>query len=149
VIDPRRIPAVTAHDAHGRLTTTAADGGAPLLVDVREPNEYVEVRAAGAVLLPLSSFVERHRELPTDRPLLMICRSGARSAQATAFLLGNGWADVSNVAGGTLAWVAAGLPARRGALEPGEGDLQGLPLAGRPAGPGRPRPAGRGRSGRR
>jgi rhodanese-related sulfurtransferase len=122
VLDPRRIPAVSAQDAHGRLTA-AADAGAPLLVDVREPNEYVEVRAEGAVLLPLSRFMERHRELPTDRPLLMICRSGARSAQATAFLLGNGWTNVTNVAGGTLAWLAAGLPARRGVLEPGEGDL--------------------------
>ena len=56
----------------------------------------------------------RYRELPQDRPLLMICRTGARSGQATAFLLANGWTDVVNVAGGTLAWERAGLPVRRG-----------------------------------
>ena len=75
--------------------------------------------------MPLSTFLLRYRELPRDRPLLMICRSGARSGQATAFLIANGWTDVVNVAGGTLAWERAGLPVRRGAPAPGEGDLPG------------------------
>ncbi|MBF8289093.1 MAG: Rhodanese-like protein [Chloroflexi bacterium] len=55
----------------------------------------------------------------------MICESGGRSAQATAFLLANGWQDVTNVMGGTLAWERAGLPVRYGPPEPGEGDLPG------------------------
>jgi rhodanese-related sulfurtransferase len=53
----------------------------------------------------------------------MICRTGARSAQATDYLLAQGWPDVANVAGGTLAWESAGLPVRRGTPDPGEGDL--------------------------
>jgi rhodanese-related sulfurtransferase len=73
----------------------------------------------------MSTFVLRHRELPQDRPILMICQTGARSGQTTAFLIANGWMDVVNVAGGTLAWERAGLPVRRGALAPGEGDLPG------------------------
>ena len=127
MFDPHRIPVVTVAEAHRQLNESPADASAtsPLLVDVREPNEFTDFRAEGAVLFPLSTFVARHEELPRDRPLLMICQSGARSAQATAFLLANGWPDVANVEGGTLAWVRAGLPSRRGEPDPGEGDLLG------------------------
>lgn len=85
-----------------------------LLVDVREENEHAEVHAQGATLLPLSELETRYRELPTGRPLVMICRSGARSARAGEFLLQNGYTDVTNMSGGTLAWVEAGLPSVRG-----------------------------------
>ena len=50
-----------------------ADAAEPLLVDVREPDEFRTVRANGAVLMPMSEFQERHAELPKDRPLLVIC----------------------------------------------------------------------------
>jgi rhodanese-related sulfurtransferase len=138
VIDPRRIPSVDVLEAErrrgGALETAEAEeaggeaggdanGGTPLLVDVREPREFAAVRAEGAALVPLSTFMLRFRELPKDRPLLMICNTGARSGQATAFLLANGWTDVVNVGGGTIAWERAGLPVRRGAPAPGEGDL--------------------------
>lgn len=129
MIDPRRIPAVDVLEAERRLGSAAEDaeigkgGPTPLLVDVREPNEFAQVRAEGAVLVPISTFLLRYRELPQDRPLLMICQTGARSGQATAFLLANGWTDVVNVAGGTLAWERAGLPVRRGAPAAGEGAL--------------------------
>jgi rhodanese-related sulfurtransferase len=102
---------------------SASDVGMPLLVDVRERNEFVQVRAPGAVLYPTSSFLLRFEELPRDRPLHVICNSGSRSAAVTAWLLRNGWSDVHNVAGGMLAWVRAGLEVRRGPLDPGEGDL--------------------------
>jgi rhodanese-related sulfurtransferase len=92
----------------------------PLLVDVRELGEFAEFRAEGSVLLPLSQFVARFRELPTDRPLLLICRSGGRSAQATGFLLAAGWSDVANVAGGMLGWLSSGLPVRSGPPDPEE-----------------------------
>ncbi len=95
----------------------------PLLVDVRERNEFVQVRAPGAVIYPTSSFLLRFEELPRDRPLHVICNSGSRSAAVTAWLLRNGWSDVHNVAGGMVAWVRAGLETRRGPLAPGEGDL--------------------------
>lgn len=95
----------------------------PLLVDVRERTEFVEVRAPGAVLYPTSSFLVRFTELPKDRPLHVVCRTGSRSAAVTAFLLRNGWTDVHDVGGGMAAWLRAGLDVRRGPLEPGEGDL--------------------------
>ena len=94
-----------------------------LLVDVRDPNEFVAVRAPGAVLFPTSSFLLRFEELPRDRPLHVICASGSRSAAVAAWLLRNGWSDVHDVAGGMTAWLRAGLEVRRGPLAPGEGDL--------------------------
>jgi len=116
----RPIPSVDVREADRRLRTAPGTDQAPLLVDVREVNEYVQVRAEGARLLPLSQFMARYQELPNDRPLLMICHSGGRSLQATAFLLANGWPDVTNVAGGTAAWVAVGLTTRTGPPGPDE-----------------------------
>ena len=112
-------------DSNGGLAATAGavGAGAPLLVDVRERSEFIQVRAPGAVLYPTSSFLLRFEELPRDRPLHVICNSGSRSAAVTAWLLRNGWTDVLNVNGGMVAWVRAGLETRRGPLAPGEGDL--------------------------
>lgn len=95
----------------------------PLIVDVREANEFAAVRLDDVVLLPMSSFAERFAELPKDRPLLVMCAAGARSAAATAHLLRNGYTYVVNVAGGITEWQRAGLPVRKGPVEPGEGDL--------------------------
>lgn len=131
-----QIPSIDVHEAADGAERAAARGGpggaagagshgsaAPLLVDVRERNEFIEVRAPGAVLYPTSSFLLRFEELPRDRPLHVICNSGSRSAAVTAWLLRNGWTDVHDVAGGMIAWVRAGLDVRRGPLAPGEGDL--------------------------
>jgi rhodanese-related sulfurtransferase len=114
------IPEVDVRRAHER--STGAERGA-LLLDVREPNEFQAIRAQGAVLLPMSTFVSRMAELPRDREILVICQSGNRSAAVTAHLLRNGWTDVANVAGGTTEWAKAGLPTSRGPVAPGEGDL--------------------------
>jgi rhodanese-related sulfurtransferase len=113
------VPSVDVHTASERLAAT----NPPLLVDVREPDEFATVRAEGAVLLPLSTFMLRFQQLPKDRPLLVICAVGGRSAAATAHLLASGWSDVTNVSGGTIGWERAGLPVRRGRPAEGEGDL--------------------------
>lgn len=123
-----QIPTIDVHEAavaagRGSGGDSGAGSGEPLLVDVRERNEFIEVRAPGAVLYPTSSFLLRFEELPRDRPLHVICNSGSRSASVTAWLLRNGWSDVHNVAGGMVAWARAGLDVRRGPLAPGEGDL--------------------------
>ena len=114
-------PTVSVTQAAERLAATGQP--APLLVDVREPSEFAMMRVPGAVLLPLSTFTQRFQELPRDRPLLMFCAAGGRSARATDFLLANGYPDAANVAGGITAWNAAGLPVRTGPAGPGEGDL--------------------------
>jgi len=81
-----------------------------VLVDVREPNEYEEVHATGARLMPLSSFEQSYADLPKDAEIVMICRSGARSERAGQLLIDNGYSNVSNLKGGTMAWVQDGLP---------------------------------------
>ena len=123
-----KVPTIEVRDAAalgvaGRSTPGAGASDAPILVDVRERNEFVRVRAPGAVLYPTSSFLLRFEELPRDRPLHVICDSGSRSAAVIAWLLRNGWTDVHDVAGGMTAWVRAGLETRSGPLSPGEGDL--------------------------
>jgi len=117
---PPSIPNVDVQEADRRVRDDDA-----AIVDVREAHEFAAIRAEGAVLLPLSAFAARFEELPRDRPLLIICQSGNRSMAATAHLLRNGWTDVSNVAGGTIAWQRAGLPIRTGPPDSGEGDLPG------------------------
>ncbi|HLO35560.1 MAG TPA: rhodanese-like domain-containing protein, partial [Candidatus Deferrimicrobium sp.] len=92
-------------------------------VDVREADEFARERIGGAVLLPISQFVARHRELPRDRPLFMLCHSGSRSTSATMYLLQAGWTNVRNVTGGMIGWHHANLPTRSGPPDPGEGDL--------------------------
>lgn len=84
------------------------------LIDVRQPEEYAEAHVAGAQLLPLGELPGRFPELPADETLYIMCRSGARSAQAVAFLEAQGYEAV-NVAGGILDWIDAGLPVERGA----------------------------------
>jgi rhodanese-related sulfurtransferase len=116
------IPTIDAAEAERRLRE---DPAGPLLVDVREANEFEAVRAPGAVLVPMSAFAARAGELPPDRPLMVVCHLGGRSAAAAGFLIRSGRTDVVNVAGGMDAWERAGLPIRRGTPEPGEGDLPG------------------------
>ena len=114
------LPSVDVHEAERRLRE---DPAGPLLVDVREATEFAAVRAPGAVLLPTSTFATRVGDLPTDRPLLVICHLGSRSAAVVGFLQRAGRTDATNVAGGMDAWERAGLPVARGPVGPGEGDL--------------------------
>jgi rhodanese-related sulfurtransferase len=80
---------------------------------VREPEEYAQVHATGAVLIPLGEVADRAGEFPTDRPFYVICRSGARSGRAVEFLRSFDL-DAVNVAGGILAWMDADLPTEHG-----------------------------------
>jgi phage shock protein E len=85
-----------------------------VLLDVREPNETRDVRVDGALLIPMSELGARIAEVPKDRPVIVMCAMGARSANVTGYLLGQGWEDVGNVAGGIEAWERLGLPVTRG-----------------------------------
>ena len=113
---------ISVEEAARRLDA-GEDDPVPLLVDVREPGEYAQFRARGAVLMPLSVFQLRYVQLPRDRPLLLICASGSRSLAAGQFLVHQGFGAVANVEGGSIAWVRARLPVRTGPPEDGEGDL--------------------------
>jgi rhodanese-related sulfurtransferase len=79
------------------------------LLDVREPDEWVAGHAPEATFIPLGELGQRSAEIPADQTVYVICRSGHRSAQATAALNAAGWQAV-NVAGGMQQWAAAGRP---------------------------------------
>jgi len=76
------------------------------LVDVREPGEYAAGHVEGAVNFPLSGFDAKR--LPKGKPVVLICRSGARSAQALAKARGAGLSDIRHYRGGCMGWSSAG-----------------------------------------
>jgi adenylyltransferase/sulfurtransferase len=79
------------------------EGREHALVDVREPSEHAVSRIEGAMLMPLASVGKSLDRLPRDRPVVVYCRSGARSARAVGVLRSAGF-DAHNLAGGILAW---------------------------------------------
>lgn len=80
------------------------------LLDVREPGEWSAGHAPGAHHIPMMEIPARLAELPTERDVMVVCRSGGRSGQVVAYLMGNGWDNVRNVEGGMQDWAAAGRP---------------------------------------
>ena len=97
------------------VQTLAAECGVGRRVfDVREPDEFEEVRVPEAVLIPLAMVPEEIEQFEGTDTVYVICQTGSRSRRAVEFLRRNG-IDAVNVAGGTLAWVQAGLPTDTGA----------------------------------
>jgi rhodanese-related sulfurtransferase len=86
---------------------TEVDDGAYLL-DVREPDEWTAGHAPGAHHLPMMEIPARMPEIPMDSDVVVVCRSGGRSAQVVSYLVGNGWDNVRNLDGGMQSWAAAG-----------------------------------------
>ena len=84
--------------------------GRMVLVDVREPNETALERFPSAVLLPLSAFDPAAIAVPAGREVVFACRSGRRSVTASLAAQEQGYPYDSHLAGGILAWKAAGLP---------------------------------------
>jgi rhodanese-related sulfurtransferase len=84
--------------------------GRMVLVDVREPNETAVERFPDAVLVPLSEFDPAAIPEPAGRDVVFACRSGRRSVTASLAAQEQGFAYGSHLAGGLLAWKAAGLP---------------------------------------
>lgn len=81
-----------------------------VILDVREPEELDEVAIPDATHIPLGQLSAEADELPRDRDLFVICRSGVRSAYATQFLVQSGFERARNIAGGVIDWAQAGLP---------------------------------------
>lgn len=96
----------------------AGDGGA-ILLDVREDREVAAGAAPGITHLALATLAEHVDELPADRRIVCICRTGARSARAAQFLAQRGF-DAVNLEGGMRAWAAAGLVVEKPDGSPGE-----------------------------
>ncbi len=80
------------------------------LIDIRESDEWREARIPGASFHPLSEINQWYETLPEDRPVILYCRSGQRSAMATQALIHQaGFDNVLNLSGGIVAWAEAGL----------------------------------------
>lgn len=79
------------------------------LLDVRTPEEFAEEHIAGAVNVSLQTLPQRLSEIPTDKPVIVYCRSGNRSAEAMSVLRQAGYTAISDM-GGIIAWKNAGLP---------------------------------------
>jgi adenylyltransferase/sulfurtransferase len=109
--DPRRAP-VTGLDTlpvvdARQLVAAVAEGSAPQIVDVREPDEHADSAIPGSVLVPLGEVLVDPGVLPRG-PLVLHCERGTRSAQALSAVLATGRTDVVHLEGGIAAWRAAG-----------------------------------------
>ena len=103
---------IDSESLHERL----AKGEDVLLVDIRTPAEVSQGVIPGALELPMHLIPLRTKELPSDKDVVLYCRSGARSYQACAYLLQQGHPRVLNLRGGIIAWARhgyqIGLPGR-------------------------------------
>jgi rhodanese-related sulfurtransferase len=91
--------------------------GRAVALDVREPSEWNAGRLPGALHLPMRRLAEHAAELPRDTPIIVVCRSGNRSALVTRALVEAGY-TAQNLEGGMKAWKRAGLP-----LDPPDGRI--------------------------
>ena len=95
---------VSAAQAYARYQQGA------LFVDVRTQQEWDQGHIAGSILIPLDDLPTRINDVPRDRDVVVVCRSGARSTQGAAILRQAGYSRVTCMSGGIQSWVAAGYP---------------------------------------
>lgn len=107
---PQAVPGTGVIQAQ-QLKTQLDAGDDIVLVDVRSADEYAyDGHIAGSRLLPLFTLPLRHHELPKDKPIVCVCRSGARSQVACEQLNRLGFTNTINLQGGIIGWRMAGLP---------------------------------------
>lgn len=104
-----KVATVAPKTLWNKLHNDQENGQLPLVVDVREPREFRRGHIAEATSIPLSHLLEESVNLPIDRELIFVCRSGRRSRRAAHYMMQNGHKDVSIVQGGMLSWEAAEL----------------------------------------
>ncbi len=80
------------------------------MLDVRQPEEWNQIRIPGAALIPLDQLPNRLSEVPKDQPIVVYCRSGNRSQTGRDILLQAGFTNVTSMSGGVLDWAAKGYP---------------------------------------
>jgi rhodanese-related sulfurtransferase len=79
------------------------------LLDVREPDEYAAGHIPGITLIPMNDVPARLSEIPTDKEVIVTCRTGNRSGQIVDYLQSQGFTNVHNMEGGIVAWQEAGF----------------------------------------
>jgi rhodanese-related sulfurtransferase len=102
------VPTLKPAEVHEKLK----NGKRPFLLDVREKHEVREGYISGAKLIPLGQLGSRIKDLPKDREIVCVCRSGNRSRSAAKKLIAAGY-SASNMKGGMLAWKWSKLPVKR------------------------------------
>ena len=98
---PREISVEAAYDLR--------EQGA-FMLDVRQPEEWEQAHMPGAILIPLGELESRLNEVPKDQPIVVVCRSGNRSASGRDILMQAGYQTVTSMAGGMNQWASAGYP---------------------------------------
>ena len=102
------VPSISAEELNEKLKF----GKHPLVLDVRQPEEFRTGHITGAKLMPLNELPRKMSELPKGREIVCICASGSRSSSAAKTLAKEGF-NVLNVQGGMLAWRRAKLPMQK------------------------------------
>jgi rhodanese-related sulfurtransferase len=102
-------PSLDAADLSEKLK----NGRHPLILDVRQPEEYRTGHIAGAKLIPLGDLTRKMQSLPKNREIVCVCASGNRSGSATHLLVKAGY-NAFNMRGGMVSWRRAGLAVKKG-----------------------------------
>jgi len=97
---PVDCPAMTVAQLRAELDS----GTKPILLDVREPDELDISRLDGVTLIPMGEIPDRYNELDPNADIVLVCRSGSRSAKVMAFLDEMGFTRLRNLDGGMNAW---------------------------------------------
>jgi len=108
----------THQHSPNQLQAALATPAPPLLLDVREYPEFAAGHLKDARLIPLAEIERRAGELPKDQPMVCMCRSGRRSAEAAEIFARLGFTNVTQLTGGVMAWEQAGLPLEKEAHAP-------------------------------
>jgi phage shock protein E len=83
-----------------------------MLIDVRTPSEFKSGHIEGAKNIPLNSLSSQMKHVPKDKPIIVVCQSGSRSASACRQLMNAGYENVVNLAGGMVGWRMGGNPVK-------------------------------------
>ena len=105
---------ITRNLAPGEAFELVSQRNDVFLLDVRTLGEYQQARLEGAQLIPIDQLVSRLSEVPRNRPVLVYCAVGSRSAQVVNYLARSGFPEVYNLSGGIYAWAGNGLPILKG-----------------------------------
>lgn len=106
-------PALPLLSQDAFLARAGAGAEAPLVLDVRTPDEYVSGHVPGAVNIPHDQLAQRLAEVPKDRDVVLYCRSGRRTEIAGQVLTGNGYTRLQHLEGDIIAWVEKGRPVEK------------------------------------
>ena len=115
VVLPVYADAVVARNLTPKEASSLIDQRKDLyLLDVRTLGEYQQVRINGAQLIPIGQLVKRLAEVPKNRPVLVYCAVGSRSAQVVNYLARKGYPELYNLYGGIYSWAQKGYPVLNG-----------------------------------